>query len=117
MSHLYSLVEGSIDTARFEESVRQLLGHKAYVLYTLDKVVQQTLRSLQVLGNDDNFNRLVGVFVYHRTRAAVAEGSDPTSFGGVDAALYQTHVAQAMMYSSEEVYRLQVGIMSKLIIA
>ena len=35
---------------------------------TLRQVVQQTLKSLQAMTNDDNINKLVGLFVYYRSK-------------------------------------------------
>ena len=64
---------------RYEESCRQLLGNHAYVLYTLDKVVQQTLKCLQAMINDDNINKLVGLFVYYRSKDMAAITARPDS--------------------------------------
>jgi paired amphipathic helix protein Sin3a len=69
LSQLLCLLDGSLELSRYEEAVRQLLGNKAYVLYTMDKVLQQALKMFQGLTNDDNFNRLIGIFVYQRSIA------------------------------------------------
>ena len=69
LSQLDSLLDGSIDSARYEETCRELLGNKSYMLFTMDKVVQQCLKTLQQMANEENFNKLVGLFVYHRNKA------------------------------------------------
>lgn len=69
LSQLICLLDGSLELSRYEEAVRQLLGNKAYVLYTMDKVIQQAFKMFQGLTNDDHFNRLIGIFVYQRSIA------------------------------------------------
>lgn len=97
LGQLMGSIEGSLDSNRYEEGLRLLLGNKSFVLLTLDKVVQQALKSLQVMANDDSVNKLVGLFIYHRTRAAK-----------VDVPLYQAHVGHVLSNTLEEVYRLQL---------
>jgi hypothetical protein len=91
------------------------------VLYTLDKVVQQTLKCLQAMINDDNINKLVGLFVYYRSKDMAAITARPDSSvaavqrslaegqSAVDPAQYQAHVARLLGSAAmEDVYRLQV---------
>lgn len=96
MSQLYSLVDGSLDATKYEDSCRNILGNKSYTLYTLDKIVQQSLKCLQALSSDDTIARLIGIFMYHRSRP-----------GGTSPALYQAHVSTVLSHTLEEVYRLQ----------
>jgi hypothetical protein len=49
------------------------------------------------MANDESVNKLIGLFIYHRSRAEK-----------VDAALYQAHVAQSLSNTLEEVYRMQL---------
>lgn len=49
LSQLICLLDGSLDVARYEESVRQLLGNKAYLLYTLDKVILQVSDVVRII--------------------------------------------------------------------
>ena len=69
MSQLISLLDSSLDAPRYEDSCRQLLGNRSYVLFTLDKVIQNSFRCLQQMANEESFNKLVGLFVYHRSRS------------------------------------------------
>jgi paired amphipathic helix protein Sin3a len=48
IGQVLAMVEGTLDNTRFEEFCRSLLGNKSYVLYTLDKVVAQAVKHLQV---------------------------------------------------------------------
>ena len=97
IGQLLGCIDGSIDANRYEDSLRLLLGNKTYALLTLDKVVQQAAKCLNVMANDDSVNKLIGLFIYHRTRASK-----------VDAAFYQAHVACSLSNTLEEVYRLQL---------
>ena len=56
---VFALVDGSIDAQRYEDSCRLLLGNHAYLMFTLDKVIQQTLKCLQAMVNDDVVSTLL----------------------------------------------------------
>jgi paired amphipathic helix protein Sin3a len=75
LGQLMGALDGSVDGGRYEESLRLLLGNKSFILLTLDKVVQQAIKCLQVMANDESVNKLVGLFIYHRTRATRVDTS------------------------------------------
>jgi hypothetical protein len=53
------------------------------------------------MANDENIQKLVGLFVYHRSLGlATGEGEDPE--------LYLNHIIQTLSSTMEDVYRLQV---------
>jgi len=97
IGQLTALLEGSIDNSRYEESCRQLLGNKAYIVFTFDKIISHTLKTLQGLVNDENVTKLVGLFVYHTNRA-----------GGADTEVYRNHAQQVLANSVEDLYRIQM---------
>lgn len=97
MSQLFALIDGSIDSNRYEDMCRQLLSNKGYFVYTLDKVVQQLLKCLQSMSSDENVTKLVGIFMYYRSHTE-----------GVDSAAYQKHVASSLSHLDEDVYRFQL---------
>jgi paired amphipathic helix protein Sin3a len=66
-SQLLGLMDQSIDSPRYEDHCRQLLGNNSFQLFTMDKLVQQCLKTLQMMANEEGFNKLVGLFVYHRS--------------------------------------------------
>lgn len=100
--YLLSLVEGNIDNAKFEDITRSLLGNKSYMLYTLDKIINQGIKHLQAMANDENVNKLVGLFVYHHYKATTGAKA------GIDPTLYQNHVSHILSHTMEDVYRIQV---------
>jgi hypothetical protein len=79
LGQLFAAIDGSIDSNRYEESCRQLLGNKSFMLITLDKVVHHALKCLQAMTNDDNVNKLIGLFVYHRCRGIAAAASSTST--------------------------------------
>ncbi len=97
LSNLYALIDGSIDNNRFEELCRQTLGNKSFFTFTLDKVVHQLVKCMQSMANDENVNKLIGLFIYHRNRP-----------NGCDPVLYQLHVANMLSHTLEDVYRMQL---------
>lgn len=119
ISQLYGFVDGSLDSTKYEDSCRNILGNKSYTLYTLDKVrenliiapeivrlliphlqvVQQSIKCLQALSTDDTISKLIGIFIHHRLTP-----------GGTSPSMYQCHVANTLKNTLEEVYRLQVMI-------
>lgn len=99
LGHLSALLDGSIDSARYEESCRLLLGNRCYLVFTLDKLLQHMIVALQKLVNDDTVSKLVGMFVYQKSRAGAEHGVDPV--------LYRQHCA-ALLHTSDEVYRFQL---------
>lgn len=92
-----AVVDGSIDINRFEECSRQLLGNRAFVLYTIDKLMQKMLKASQILATDEVVTKLIGIFVYNRSRGGAL---DPTQY---------KKLAQACVAAApEELYRLQM---------
>jgi paired amphipathic helix protein Sin3a len=98
LSQIMAIVDGTIDATKFEDNCRQLLGNKSFFLYTIDKILQQALKCLQAMANDEIITKLVGIFLYHRSRN-IKSGTLPS--------LYRKHVAHCLSNTLEEVYRLQ----------
>lgn len=65
---LYSLLDGSIDGAKFEDDCRQILGNWSYPLFTLDKLVCKLAKQLQAMVGDEMDNKLLQLHTYERTR-------------------------------------------------
>ena len=98
IAQIMAMVDGTIDATKFEDTCRQILGNKSFFLYTIDKILQQALKCLQAMANDEIVTKLVGIFLYHRSR---------TPESGTLPSLYLAHVAYCLSNTMEEVYRLQ----------
>jgi len=115
LGQLYSLLSGAIDSSRYEDSCRLLLGNRCYVLYTLDKVIAQTVKCLHAMANDDVVHKLVGLFVYHQSPQSLSARGSPelatsTLIGptDVDPEFYLNHVGAILSHTMEDVYRMQL---------
>ncbi|KAH7463202.1 Paired amphipathic helix protein Sin3a [Phytophthora ramorum] len=62
LSKLYSLIDGSVDNSKYEDSCRSLMGSTSYFLFTMDKLVTQVLKQMQHLANDDICQELTKAF-------------------------------------------------------
>lgn len=67
---LYSLLDGSIDSARYEDSCRNLMGSSSYLLFTADKLVSQILKQLQKMAVDETSIRLNALWCKVQTEVA-----------------------------------------------
>ena len=103
-----------------------MLGNRAFVLYTIDKVIAQTVKCLHALANDEIVSKLVGLFVYHRsnrrheyfptstssttttTTTTMATQDNHIKCHDVDSEFYLNHVNAILAQTMEDVYRLQV---------
>lgn len=101
LGQVFALVEGNIDATRFEDICRTVLGNKSYILCTLDKIITQLVKHLQAMANDDNVNKLIGLFVYHHNHLGQSQGS-------INAEAYKQHVSRILGHSTEDVYRFQL---------
>jgi len=78
ISLVYGLVEGNFSSSsqsssvsaaeggKYEDRVRCLLGHGAYELATMDKLVSHILKNLQNMANLDTMQNMIQVFQRHR---------------------------------------------------
>ncbi|OWZ19254.1 Paired amphipathic helix protein Sin3 [Phytophthora megakarya] len=62
VSKLYSLIDGSVDNSKYEDSCRSLMGSTSYFLFTMDKLVTLVLKQMQHLANDDTCQELTKAF-------------------------------------------------------
>lgn len=62
LSKLYALIDGSIDSTKYEDCCRSLMGSTSYFLFTMDKLVTLVLKQMQQLSNDDTSQQLLKVF-------------------------------------------------------
>jgi histone deacetylase complex regulatory component SIN3 len=114
LGQVFSLVEGTMDNARFEDFCRWLLGNKSYTLFTLDKIISQLMKHLQAMASDDNVTKLIGLFVYHHNHQSNSNNINTNSSSsnnrgrGVDPNLYRQHVAHILSHTLEEAFRIQV---------
>lgn len=97
LSLLYSLLEGGATAAegdKYEDRLRLLLGHYAFELSTMDKLVSHLLKHLQSMGGDEMLNSLIQLYKRH-----LGAGSfRPTAFRQEAAILSEGEMIYAFQY-------------------
>ncbi|KAG0032703.1 Transcriptional regulatory protein sin3 [Podila clonocystis] len=63
---LGKLFDGEIDQQTFEESSRYIFATKAYIVFTLDKVIQALIKHVHTIVTDQRCNELIAMFVKDR---------------------------------------------------
>eukprot|EP01132_Coremiostelium_polycephalum_P002155 gene2155-2654_t len=61
---LMELIDGNTDQSHYEDSCRSYLGISSYVLFTLDKLINQLTRQLQALLQSENCLKLLYLFTF-----------------------------------------------------
>ena len=100
LSLLYALLEGSTSATegeRYEDRVRSLLGHYAFELATMDKLVAHMLKNLQNMGNDEILNGLLQLYKRHLE----AGSFKPSAFRQEAALLSEGEIIFAFQYCRE----------------
>merc|ERR1719424_280357 len=75
---LRQLVEGKMEASVYEDVLRTLLGTDAYTLFTLQKIISQALKQLQMLVVEDTSQKLLGLYRYERGRVSMGSMSEAT---------------------------------------
>lgn len=66
MQVLYSLLDGSVDLAKFEDDCRAIIGTQSYVLFTLEKLIFKLVKQLQAAAADDVALKLLALHAYKK---------------------------------------------------
>ncbi|RHZ02813.1 hypothetical protein DYB26_011645, partial [Aphanomyces astaci] len=62
MSKLYALIDQSIESPRYEDCCRSLMGSSSYFLFTMDKLVTLLLKQMQHMATDDACQKLAALY-------------------------------------------------------
>jgi paired amphipathic helix protein Sin3a len=65
LSLVYALLDGSIESGKYEDRVRSLLGHHGYALATMDKLIAHIWKDVQAMANDETMWNLVQLYRRH----------------------------------------------------
>jgi len=78
ISSLRQLVEGKMEASVYEDVLRTLLGTDAYTLFTLQKIISQALKQLQMLVVEETSQKLLALYRYERGRVSMGSMSEAT---------------------------------------
>nr|XP_043639011.1 paired amphipathic helix protein Sin3-like 3 isoform X2 [Erigeron canadensis] len=65
---LYSFLDGAIDSAKYEDECRTVLGTWSFPVFTLDKLIDKLTKLLLSITMDDVNNKLLDLFAYECLR-------------------------------------------------
>ncbi|CAI2174413.1 5664_t:CDS:10 [Funneliformis geosporum] len=89
--------DGDMELPTFEESLRYIYGTKAYIMFTVDKLVQNMTKQMQMLVSDAKSNTLINLFENNKQQQ---EQSSVRSH-----IMYQLHANNTIGYD-EHTYRI-----------
>jgi len=61
-------MEGSLEQSKFEDDCRDMFGISSYILFTIDKLIVQLAKQLQILITDDSCAKLLALYAYEGSR-------------------------------------------------
>ncbi|KAJ4765389.1 paired amphipathic helix Sin3-like protein [Rhynchospora pubera] len=64
---LHNLLDGSSESAKFEDECRATCGTHSYVLFTLDKLIFKIVKQLQVITSDETSKKLLQLYYYEKS--------------------------------------------------
>merc|ERR1712174_149922 len=65
---LYRLIDGTTDVSQYEDECRHLLGAKAYILFTVDKLIYKLVKQIQSIVTDELLLKLQSLYRYEKER-------------------------------------------------
>lgn len=68
ITSIYALMEGSLEPSKFEDDCRDMFGISSYILFTMDKLIIQLAKQLQILITDDSCAKLLALYAYEGSR-------------------------------------------------
>ena len=67
------VLRGACDTAKYEDRCRQILSNDSYVLFTFDKLLNNTVKSITAIAQDDQAQKAFSLFSKYKRMAALNE--------------------------------------------
>ncbi|EME28827.1 paired amphipathic helix protein Sin3a [Galdieria sulphuraria] len=65
LSSLKSLLDGSLETSKYEDRCRSLLGTNSYILFTMDKLIARLIKQIQTVFHPNGGNANVWLYTYY----------------------------------------------------
>ncbi|KAJ0652273.1 putative transcription regulator Others family [Helianthus annuus] len=65
---LYSFLDGAIDSAKYEDECRAVLGTWSFPVFTLDKLIDKLIKLLLAITMDEVNNKLLDLYAYESLR-------------------------------------------------
>ena len=62
------LISGNLDSGRFEDDCRELFGINSYILFTLDKLIQQLCKQIDNILNSEFCSKLIALHSFEKSK-------------------------------------------------
>ncbi|XP_012855246.1 PREDICTED: paired amphipathic helix protein Sin3-like 3 isoform X2 [Erythranthe guttata] len=92
---LHTLLNRTSENAKFEDECRAIIGAKAYIFFSLDKLIHKLVKQLQKIESEEMDNKLLELYEYERSR-------NPEKFSD---AVY--HENARFLLPGDELYRIE----------
>jgi paired amphipathic helix protein Sin3a len=69
---IYDLFDGKTEASEYEDRCRSFFGTNAYLVFTIDKVVQAVIKQIQAIQADPRSLDLVGLYIKDREKSTTS---------------------------------------------
>jgi len=100
LTALYGVLSGSLDQGKFEDECRNLMGTASYMLFTMERLVNNTVKQFQAVVNDLQVTKMRALWVYQQSLRG----------GPLDAEVvssYRSNCAVLLAQRSEDCYAVE----------
>uniref|UniRef100_A0A8D3ABU0 SIN3 transcription regulator family member Ab n=1 Tax=Scophthalmus maximus TaxID=52904 RepID=A0A8D3ABU0_SCOMX len=102
-----NLLDGNMEPAQYEDSLREMFTIHAYIAFTMDKLIQSIVRQLQHLVTDDVCSRVTDVYLSECANKATGGTLSTQTSRATAEGVYQRKAEQLM--SDENCFKLVFG--------
>lgn len=67
LTAVYGVISGSLDQGKFEDECRNLMGTASYMLFTMERLVNNAVKQFQVVVNDLQVTKMRALWVYQQS--------------------------------------------------
>lgn len=93
---ILSAMQGSLESNKYEDFARALLGSRAYLLFLFDKLIISSVKQLLNLANDESCQKSFNVFNKFLARQDVFNKSQTGQDSWHHESMYFSHFASIM---------------------
>uniref|UniRef100_A0A7N8XK10 SIN3 transcription regulator family member Ab n=1 Tax=Mastacembelus armatus TaxID=205130 RepID=A0A7N8XK10_9TELE len=99
-----NLLDGNMEPAQYEDSLREMFTIHAYIAFTMDKLIQSIVRQLQHLVTDDGCGRVMDIYLSESANKATGGTLSTQTSRATAEGTYQRKAEQLM--SDENCFKL-----------
>ncbi|UJR37933.1 hypothetical protein I4U23_030619 [Adineta vaga] len=81
-----NLLDGSMDSISYEDSLREMFGIHAYIAFTTDKIIHNCVRQLQAIVTDESSDAIMRLYTSNNSTVGLVDNLYSTAQQNVEAA-------------------------------